>query len=111
MGMRGTYHKARVQELVDNFKIWRDERLPGTRSFLSKYDRVGVIMCKWLFQAVHDIQASSTFDYILLLMVSLLLRTYKAIVSFTSFCSLNYSALVNVSVTAVILAHFLTAYV
>ena len=43
MGMRGTYHKARVQELVENFKVWRDERLPGTRAFLSKYDRVGVI--------------------------------------------------------------------
>ena len=68
MGIRGTYHK----ELVEGFKVWREERLPGTRAFQSKYDRVGVIVCKWFYQAVHDIQASSVFDYILPLMVSFL---------------------------------------
>lgn len=69
MGLRGAYHKSRIQRLVEDLKIWREERLPGTRAFQSKYDRVGVIVCKWLFQAVHDVQASSNFDYILPLMV------------------------------------------
>ena len=70
MSMRGTYHKARIDELVENFKIWREERMPGVRAFQSKYDRVGVTVCKWLYQSLHDIHASSTFDYILPLMVS-----------------------------------------
>lgn len=39
MGMRGTYHQARVLELVEKFKIWRDERVPGVRACQSKYDR------------------------------------------------------------------------
>lgn len=69
MGIRGTYHARRVSELVSNFKIWREERVPGARAFQSKYDRVGVMVCKWLFQALHDVQASSVFDYILPLMV------------------------------------------
>ncbi|KAI5124439.1 hypothetical protein M0805_008323 [Coniferiporia weirii] len=71
MDMRGAYHSARVRELVENFKIWRQERTPGARAFQSKYDRVGVTVCKWLYQAVHDIQASSVFDYILPLMPEL----------------------------------------
>lgn len=39
MGIRGTYHRGRVAELVHNFSSWRDERVPGTRAFQSKYDR------------------------------------------------------------------------
>ena len=69
MGIRGAYHAGHVKELVANFQIWREERLPGSRAFQSKYDRVGIMVCKWLYQTVHDIQASSAFDYILPLMV------------------------------------------
>ncbi|KAH8120571.1 ARM repeat-containing protein [Phellopilus nigrolimitatus] len=71
MGIRGTHLSGRVQDLVENFKAWKEERIPGTRAFQSMYDRVGVIVCKWLYQAVHDIQASSVFDYILPLMPEL----------------------------------------
>ncbi|KAK0456353.1 hypothetical protein EV421DRAFT_1699087 [Armillaria borealis] len=71
MGMRGRYHKARILELVDNFKVWREERIPGVRAFQSKYDRVGVMVCKWLFESVHDTHAISVFDYILPLMPEL----------------------------------------
>lgn len=39
MGMRGTYHKERVLELVGRFKTWREERIPGVRAFQSTYDR------------------------------------------------------------------------
>lgn len=39
MGMRGTYHKDRILELVENFKGWREERVPGVRAFQSRYDR------------------------------------------------------------------------
>ncbi|KAK0473258.1 hypothetical protein IW261DRAFT_1553160 [Armillaria novae-zelandiae] len=71
MGMRGRYHKARIVELVDNFKVWRGERIPGVRAFQSKYDRVGVMVCRWLFESVHDTHAISVFDYILPLMPEL----------------------------------------
>lgn len=33
---------------------------------------VGILVCKWLFQMVHDVNAVSAFDYILPLMVSFL---------------------------------------
>jgi hypothetical protein len=39
MGIRGTYHAARVLELVEKFKAWRSERIPGVRAFQSTYDR------------------------------------------------------------------------
>ncbi|KAF5368154.1 hypothetical protein D9615_010202 [Tricholomella constricta] len=62
MGMRG---------LVDRFRVWREERLPGVRAFQSTYDRVGVTVCKGLYQVVHDVHAISTLDYILPLMPEL----------------------------------------
>ena len=39
LGMRGIYHQARVQELVQRFPEWRAERLPGARAFQSTYDK------------------------------------------------------------------------
>lgn len=69
MGTRGMYHEARIAELVKRFKVWREERLPGVRAFQSTYDRVGVLVCRWLFQTIHDTNAGATFDYILPLMV------------------------------------------
>jgi len=71
MGMRGTYHKERVFALVEKFKQWREQRIPGVRAFQSTYDRVGVTICKWLHQTVHDTHAISVFDYILPLMPEL----------------------------------------
>jgi proteasome activator subunit 4 len=68
MGTRGTYHQERVLELVEKFKVWRKERVPGVRAFQSTYDKVGITVCKWLFQTIHDTNATSGFDYILPLM-------------------------------------------
>ncbi len=39
MNMRGTYHKARIEDLVQRLKDWRISRIPGVRAFQSKYDR------------------------------------------------------------------------
>jgi len=71
LGMRGIYHRTRVQELVKRFPEWRAERLPGARAFQSTYDKVGTTICRWLFQTVHDTNAISAFDYILPLMPEL----------------------------------------
>ncbi|KAF9270499.1 ARM repeat-containing protein [Marasmius fiardii PR-910] len=71
MGMRGNYHKQRVNELVVDFKTWSKTRDPGVRAFQSDYDRAGVTVCKWLFQSLHDTNAISVFDYILPLMPEL----------------------------------------
>jgi len=71
MGVRGDYHLQRVHDLVDKFRIWWDKRLPGVRAFQSTYDRVGITICKWLFQSVHGSHAIVVFDYILPLMPEL----------------------------------------
>ncbi|KAF8807238.1 hypothetical protein BYT27DRAFT_7232792 [Phlegmacium glaucopus] len=71
MGIRGTYHKKRVDELVNRFQEWRTARVSGVRAFQSTYDRVGLTVCKWLYQSLHDLHAISTFDYILPLMPEL----------------------------------------
>ncbi|PCH33392.1 ARM repeat-containing protein [Wolfiporia cocos MD-104 SS10] len=71
MGIRGIFHADRIADLVNRFKIWREQRLPGARAFQSTYDRVGILVCKWLFQMIHDINAITTFDYILPLMPEL----------------------------------------
>ncbi|KAI0308000.1 hypothetical protein B0F90DRAFT_1813347 [Multifurca ochricompacta] len=71
LGMRGNYHRTRVQELVQRFPEWRAERLPGSRAFQSTYDKVATTTCRWLFQTVHDTNAISAFDYILPLMPEL----------------------------------------
>lgn len=39
MGIRGDYHKGRVEELVKSFDVWRKERIPGVRAFQSTYDK------------------------------------------------------------------------
>ncbi|KAH9921997.1 uncharacterized protein BXZ73DRAFT_91690 [Epithele typhae] len=72
MGIRGTFHEERVTELVQQFPVWRQERLPGVRAFQSTYDRVGVLICKWLFQLIHDTNAISAFDCILPLLPELI---------------------------------------
>lgn len=41
----------------------------GGRQTNMPISRVGVAVCKWLYQTVHDVQAISTFQYILPLMV------------------------------------------
>ncbi|KAI0961190.1 hypothetical protein AcV7_000358 [Taiwanofungus camphoratus] len=64
MGIRGVAHAERVVELVEKFKVWRKQRLPGVRAFQSTYDRVGIMVCKWLYQMVHDTNAVAAFDYI-----------------------------------------------
>lgn len=71
MGICGTYHTSRVLELVDNFKVWREQRLPGVRAHQSTYDRVGIVVCRWLFLSVHSTDAISAFDYILPLLPEL----------------------------------------
>lgn len=71
MSSRGTYHEGRVLELVKEFKVWRTERLPGARAFQSTYDRVGILVCKWLVQVLHDTHAMCTFNYIVPLMPEL----------------------------------------
>ncbi|KAJ7456675.1 hypothetical protein FB451DRAFT_613190 [Mycena latifolia] len=71
MGMRGYYHKERINELVKSFHLWREERIPGVRAFQSTYDRVGITVCKFLFQLLLDASAISVFDYILPLMPEL----------------------------------------
>ncbi|KAG1826229.1 uncharacterized protein BJ212DRAFT_1444172 [Suillus subaureus] len=71
MGICGTYHTSRVLELVDNFKVWREQRLPGVRAHQSTYDRVGIVVCRWLYLSVHSTDAISAFDYILPLMPEL----------------------------------------
>ncbi|KAI0724287.1 hypothetical protein C8T65DRAFT_714470 [Cerioporus squamosus] len=72
MGIRGIFHEDRVMELVQQFPSWRKERLPGVRAFQSTYDRVGILVCKWLFQLIHDTNAVSAFDCILPLMPELI---------------------------------------
>ncbi|KNZ79712.1 Proteasome activator complex subunit 4 [Termitomyces sp. J132] len=72
MGMRGVFHKERVDELVHRFGVWRNERLPGVRAYQSTYDKVGILVCKWFYRTLHDVNAISTFDYILPLLPELL---------------------------------------
>ncbi len=49
LGMRGIYHRTRVQELVQRFPEWRAERLPGARAFQSTYDKsVPALTFSWL---------------------------------------------------------------
>ena len=43
MGIRGVFHEGRVQELVESFPKWREERLPGVRAFQSTYDRYWIL--------------------------------------------------------------------
>ncbi|CAK5265273.1 unnamed protein product [Mycena citricolor] len=70
MGMRGMYHMDRFTELVGKFHVWREERVSGVRAFQSTYDRVGITICKFLFQLLLNTSASAVFDYVLPLMAS-----------------------------------------
>ncbi|KAG8866672.1 hypothetical protein FRC20_007837 [Serendipita sp. 405] len=64
MSIRNFPLSGRFQELLPRFAQWRTERLPGARAIHSTYDRAATTVLKWLFMALHDIQATSTYDYI-----------------------------------------------
>ena len=54
LGMRGIYHRTRVQELVQQFPGWRAERPPGARAFQSTYDKlVPTLAFFWLSLTVY----------------------------------------------------------
>ena len=63
MGMRGTYHKDRILELVHRFNIWREERIPGVRAFQSTYDRFDlklhwILSCDSIFKGSGSLSAN-----------------------------------------------------
>jgi hypothetical protein len=57
--MRGNYHQARVQELVQRFSGWRAERLPGSRAFQSTYDK---LVLTYILRAFFD-KCGQSGDY------------------------------------------------
>ena len=54
MGARGVFHEGRVQELVEKFAVWREERLPGARAFQSTYDRYLILEFYFCPQPNHS---------------------------------------------------------
>ncbi|KAK7064490.1 membrane protein [Favolaschia claudopus] len=79
MGMRGYYHRDRMTLLVEKFHVWREERLVGARAHQSVYDRlvfshiqwltsviccrVGITICKFLFQLLLHASAPELFRF------------------------------------------------
>ena len=70
LGVRDVYHKQRFTKLIQQFVVWRDQRLPGARAIHSIYDRAASTVMKWLFLGLHDVQAISTYEYLLPFIVS-----------------------------------------
>ena len=70
LGVRDVCHKQRFTKLVPQFVLWRDQRLPGARAIHSTYDRAASTVMKWLFLGLHDVQAISTYEYLLPFIVS-----------------------------------------
>lgn len=71
MSIRGVSQAARFQGLLEKLPRWREERLPGARAIRSTYDRAASTILKWLFLALHDVQAVSTYEYVLPFIVRL----------------------------------------
>lgn len=62
MGIRGVYHKERVLELVDRFKVWREDRVPGVRAFQSTYDRCSLNITHMIgLPSHHPTESASLF--------------------------------------------------
>lgn len=70
MSIRSVYHKDRFLSLIGDFAIWRNERFEGARAIHSKYDRAASTILKWLYLGLHDVEAVSTYQYVLPFMVS-----------------------------------------
>jgi len=70
MSIRTVSQSSRFGDLLRNFTIWRGQRHPGARAIQSTYDRAASTVLKWLFLALHDIQAVSVYDYVLPFIVS-----------------------------------------
>ena len=70
MSIRTVSQSSRFDDLLRNFIIWRGQRYPGARAIQSTYDRAASTVLKWLFLALHDIQAVSVYDYVLPFIVS-----------------------------------------
>lgn len=70
MSIRTVSQADRFEKLLNNLPRWREERLPGARAIHSTYDRAASTVLKWLFLALHDVQAVTTYEYILPFIVS-----------------------------------------
>jgi proteasome activator subunit 4 len=71
MSIRTVSQASRFQELLEKLPQWREERLPGARAIRSTYDRAASTILKWLFLALHDVPAVSTYAYVLPFIVGL----------------------------------------
>jgi len=81
LGVRDVYHKQQFTKLIQQFVVWRDQRLPGARAIHSIYDRAASTVMKWLFLGLHDVQAISTYEYILPFIVSTSRRCPRILLS------------------------------
>ncbi|KAG9039991.1 hypothetical protein FRB95_004463 [Tulasnella sp. JGI-2019a] len=63
--LRKSEYLPRIQEYIDNFAKWREERLPPPRVSQSTYDRVGLTLLQWLWGTAHLPQAPSIFPYVM----------------------------------------------
>ena len=71
MSIKTVSQASRFQELLEKLPRWREERLPGARATRSTYDRAASTILKWLYLALHDVPAVSTYAYVLPFIVSL----------------------------------------
>ncbi|KAG8905939.1 hypothetical protein FRB99_007944 [Tulasnella sp. 403] len=63
--LRKTKYMPQVQHYIDNFELWRSERLPPPRVSQSTYDRVGLTLLQWIWGTAHSVQAPSIFPYVM----------------------------------------------
>ncbi|PVF98837.1 hypothetical protein CPB86DRAFT_757643 [Serendipita vermifera] len=65
MSIREGSQLSRFKKLLPELERWRTERLPGARAIHSQYDRAASTILKWLFLGLHDIQAVSSYAYVI----------------------------------------------
>jgi hypothetical protein len=70
MSIRQGFLFSRFKKFLPDLERWRMERLPGARAIHSQYDRAASTILKWLFLGLHDIQAVSSYAYVIPFIVS-----------------------------------------
>ncbi|KAI0702440.1 ARM repeat-containing protein [Cytidiella melzeri] len=72
LGLRHARYEVQLTEILKQFPIWKQERLPPPRVSQSQYDKVGLTLLQWIWTAAHGPHPNLVFPYIVILLPEIL---------------------------------------
>ncbi|EPQ60983.1 hypothetical protein GLOTRDRAFT_53630 [Gloeophyllum trabeum ATCC 11539] len=73
--IRGAPYFDRIQGIIQQLPVWKEQRLPPPRVSQSQYDKVGLTLLQWIWVSSYGPQACMMFPYIVAMLPEILRMT------------------------------------